>query len=155
MESTHTPLESSARGRLPCCRAKGLRILIRFVVVIALTLPMVSARTGLGASDPESEARELFVEAAKIAHSGPCAGESTASLFVSAPYFNVMTSAIYQILSKAMDISKLKSSLDCLEHLKTAIHLQQRVLSESNNVFLVNFPKRRLRFTLRLAATLP
>ena len=41
-----------------------------------------------------------------------------------------MTNAIYQILSKGMDIFKLKSSLDCLEHLKTAIHLQQRVLSE-------------------------
>lgn len=94
---------------------------------IAFAFPMASAGTVLGASDPESEARELFVEAAKIAHSGPCAGEAIAGLFANK---SNLAKGFYQLFPNWMDRLKLDSSLDCLEHLKSAIHLQQRILGE-------------------------
>jgi hypothetical protein len=118
------------------CRFANLTCLTNICVVGILVFTAAFADDTYAASDRESEARKLFVEAAKITRSGPCKDMPNVSALMTTQSFDALRVMLLQnlfvnkFLLENQNVTDVVTPVNCLNHLKKAIHIQQRILDE-------------------------
>ena len=140
-----TPLaRTKVRREAHFCNFVKSAGLIRACVAGMLVFSVVFPDHTYSATDRESEARKLFVEAAKITRSGPCKDMPNVSALMTTQSFDALRVMLLQnmlvnkFLLENQNVSDVVKPVNCLNHLKKAIHIQQRILdrfSETETAF--------------------
>ena len=114
--------------------------LTNICVVGILVFTSAFADDTYAASDRESEARKLFVEAAKITRSGPCKGMPNVLASMTTLSFDALRMMLWQnllvnkFLLENQHVTDVVKPVNCLNHLKKAVHIFSK--SDGTNIDL-------------------